>query len=85
MILLDRPGRTPGTTRVSGDMIKSFQTKISFYQREESITYYGTFGSLWVLWVRNHFCGCTFVPGSRPTRERVMESLYHSGTRGTDY
>jgi hypothetical protein len=66
-------------------MIKSFETKRSFYEREESITYNGQSGSLWVLWIRNQFAGRTFVPGSRPTRERVMESLYHSGTRGTDY
>jgi hypothetical protein len=66
-------------------MIKSFDTKRSFYEREESITYNGQQGSLWVLWVRHQFAGRTFVPGSRPTREQVMESLYHSGTRGTDY
>ena len=66
-------------------MIKSFDTTRSFYEREESITYNGTVGSLWVLWVRNQFCGRTFVPGSRPTREQVREALYHSGTRDTDY
>jgi len=66
-------------------MIKSFYTKLSFYERLESITYNGTFGSLWVLWVQNGFCGQTFVPGSRPTREQVRESLYHSGVRDTDY
>lgn len=66
-------------------MIKSFYTKLSFYERQESITYCGTFGSLWVLWVKNQFCGCNFVPGRRPTRERVRESLYHSGVREKDY
>ena len=66
-------------------MIKSFHTTRSFYEREESMIYNGTFGSLWVLWVKNQFCGRTFVPGSRPTRERVRESLYHSGVREKDY
>ena len=66
-------------------MIKSFNTKISYYEREESITYNSQRGSLWVLWVRNQFAGRTFVPGSHPTRERVRESLYHSGVRDKDY
>jgi len=66
-------------------MIKSFNTKLSFYEREELITYNGVWGSLWVLWVRNQCLGRTFVPGSRPTRETVMESLYHSCVRDTDY
>ena len=66
-------------------MIKSFYTKLSFYQREELITYNGTFGSLWVLWVKNQFCGQTFVPGSRPKREQVRDALYHSGVRDKDY
>ena len=66
-------------------MIKSFYTKLSFYERTDSITYCGVWGSLWVLWVQHRFCGCNFVPGSRPTREQVREALYHSGVRDTDY
>ena len=66
-------------------MIKSFDTKLSFYEREESITYNGQKGSLWVLWVRHQFAGRTFVPGANPTREQVRESLYHAGVRDKDY
>ena len=57
-------------------MIKSFNVRRSFYQREGSITYNGVAGSLWVLWCDHKFCGRTFVAGARPTRLQVIESLY---------
>ena len=56
-------------------MIKSFDVRQLFYQREESITYNGIAGSLWVLWYDHKFCGRTFVAGARPTRLQVIESL----------
>lgn len=66
-------------------MIKSFNTKRSFYQREESITDNGVLGSLWVRWIDHGFCGRSFVPGAAPTRLQVIESIYHAGVEGVDY
>ena len=66
-------------------MIKSFDTKRSFYEREEAKTDDGTFGSLWVRWIDNRFCGRSFVAGRTPTRRQVIESLYHAGVEGVDY
>lgn len=66
-------------------MIQSFDTKRSFYQREESVTYNRTHGSLWVRWIDNRFCGRSFVPGAAPTRLQVIESIYHAGVEGVDY
>lgn len=57
-------------------MIRSFNVRQSFYEREESVTYNGVFGSLWVLWYDHTFCGRTFVAGRRPTRLQVIESFY---------
>ena len=56
-------------------MIHSFDVRQSFYQREESITYNGVWGSLWVLWYDHKFCGRTFVAGRRPTRSQVIDAL----------
>ena len=56
-------------------MIKSFETKKSSYQREESISYNGTWGSVWVRYEHHQFCGRNFVPGSRPTREQVADAF----------
>ncbi|CAB4147465.1 hypothetical protein UFOVP1017_30 [uncultured Caudovirales phage] len=60
-------------------MIKSFNVRQSFYQREASIVYNGVAGSLWVLWYDHKFCGRTFVVGARPTRLQIIESLYRLG------
>ena len=56
-------------------MIKSFDTKQSSYEREESISYNGTWGSIWVRYENHHFSGRNFVPGSRPTREQVIDAF----------
>lgn len=69
-------------------MIQSFNTKRSFYEREESTTdsgYDETRGSLWVRWIDNRFCGRSFVAGSAPTRLQVIKSIYHAGVEGVDY
>jgi hypothetical protein len=66
-------------------MIQSFDTKRSFYQREETVTYNGTRGSLWVRWIDHAFAGRSFVAGRTPTRLQVIESLYHAGVEGVDY
>ena len=66
-------------------MIQSFDTKRSFYQREEFVTDNGTRGSLWVRWIDNRFCGRSFVAGFAPTRLQVIESIYHAGVEGVDY
>jgi len=58
-------------------MINSFGVRqFSFYERQESITYNGVSGSLWVLWYDHEFCGRTFVAGRRPTRRHVIESFW---------
>jgi len=56
-------------------MIRSFDVRQSFYEREESVTYNGIVGSLWVLWYDHKFSGRTFVAGKRPTRSQVIESF----------
>ena len=65
-------------------MIKSFSTKRSFYQREETVTYNGTRGSLWVLWIDHAFAARSFVAGRTPTRLQVIESLYGAEVEGGD-
>jgi hypothetical protein len=56
-------------------MINSFNVRQSFYQREESVTYNGIPGSLWVRWCDHKFAGRTFVVGKRPTRSQVIASF----------
>ena len=66
-------------------MIKSFDTKRSFYELVETTTDDGTFGSIWVRWIDHAFAGQSFVAGRTPTRRQVIESLYHAGVEGVDY